>query len=96
MVTSISLSEQDSVQKGLEGPHLGSQGYPMKVTLGKGNKSCWPLNLRCSAAAIMAWEFSLNARLKAVDATDLGSKGIYGIVALFRKKYAKFSQKACS
>ena len=35
MVTSLSLSEQDSVRKALSGPQLGSQGDPMKVTLGK-------------------------------------------------------------
>ena len=33
MVVSISLSEQDSVQKKSAGPQLGSQGHPTKVTL---------------------------------------------------------------
>ena len=35
MEMSLSLSERDSVQKALSGPQLGSQGYPMKVTLRK-------------------------------------------------------------
>ena len=35
MVMSASLSGHDSVQKATLGPQLGSQGYPMKVTLGK-------------------------------------------------------------
>ena len=38
----------------------------------------------------------LNGRLKAVDVTDLGSKGTYGIGGISRKKYVEFSQKACS
>ena len=45
---------------------------------------------------IWARAFSLNSRLKALDVTDLGSKGAYGIGGLSREKYAKFSQKYCS
>ena len=49
-----------------------------------------------SPAAKVAQAFLLNARLEAVGATDLGSKGAYEMGGLSRKKYVKFSQKACS
>ena len=58
---------------------------PVSCFLGKGNQSCLPYNLLCSAAAKMVLAFSLIARLKAVDATDLGSRGTYGIGVLSRK-----------
>ena len=54
------------------------------------------ISVRYAAAAQTARAFSLKVRLNAVDATDLGSKGAYGIGVLSRKKFAKFSQKACS
>ena len=52
----------------------------------------------CVAQLLPIWAraFSLNSRLKALDVTDLGSKGAYGIGGLSREKYAKFSQKYCS
>ena len=49
--------------------------------------------MQCSAAAKMAREFSINACLKAIDVTDLGSKGAYRIGVLSRKKYVRFSPK---
>ena len=54
--------------------------------------------LICVAQLLPIWAraFSLNTRSKAIGATDLGSRGTYGIGGLSRKKYAKFSQKACS
>ena len=47
-----------------------------------------------SATAKATSVFSLNVRLKAVDVTDLGSKGAYRIGGLSQKKICKIQSKS--
>ena len=70
--------------------------YPKLQFWAKGTKVVGIPTCVAQHLPIWAWALSLNMRLKAIGATDLGSKGTYGIGGLSRKKYVKFSQKACS
>ena len=81
MVRSISLSEQDSEAIEFSYPKLEFRAKGTKVV---GLPTCVAQLLPIGARA-----FSLNLHLKAVDATNLGSKGAYGIGGLSRKKICK-------
>ena len=65
------------------------------LNLGQGEPKLLAFQLVFLSYCQWAKAFSLNLRLKVMDATDLESKGAYGIRVLSQKKYAKISQKAC-
>ena len=77
-------------------PCFGALSYPILQFWAKETKVVGFLICVAQLLPIWARAFSLNTRSKAIGATDLGSKGTYGIGGLSRKKYVKFSQKACS
>ena len=80
----------------IQQPCFRSLSYPKLQFWAKGTKVVGLPTCVAQLLPIWPWAFSLNTRLKATGVTDLGSKGTYGIGGLSRKKYVKFSQKACS
>ena len=80
----------------IQQPCFRPLSYPKLQFWAKGTKVVGIPTCVAQHLPIWAWALSLNMRLKAIGATDLGSKGTYGIGGLSRKKYVKFSQKACS
>ena len=80
----------------IQRPCFSALSYPKLKFRAKGTKVVGLPTCVAQLLPIWARAFSLNSRLKALDVTDLGSKGAYGIGGLSREKYAKFSQKYCS
>ena len=80
----------------IQRPCFSALSYPKLKFRAKGTKVVGLPTCVAQLLPIWPWAFSLNTRLKATGVTDLGSKGTYGIGGLSRKKYVKFSQKACS
>ena len=76
----------------IQQPCFSALSYPKLEFRAKGTKVVGLPTCVAQLLPIWARAFSLNLRLKAVDATDLGSKGLYGIGG-FPKKNMQNSAK---